>query len=64
MNVAWTSAVGGSHFDLQNKPKVVNRLLERLTSLGYPVTLCPASAPAPVNFRQPDTVLRESTPSG
>jgi hypothetical protein len=46
---------GGSHFDLQNKPKVVNRLLERLTSLGYQVTLCPALAPAPVNFRPPDT---------
>ena len=46
---------GGNHFDLQNKPKVVNRLVDRLTSLGYQVMLCPASAPLPASFRPPET---------
>jgi len=31
--------MGGNYFDLQNKPKVVNRLVGRLTNLGYYVTL-------------------------
>ena len=44
---------GGNHFDLQNKPKVVKRLLDRLTSLGYQVMLCPATAP-PAGIRSPE----------
>jgi hypothetical protein len=31
--------LGADHFDRQNKPKVVNRLVKRLTQLGYYVTL-------------------------
>lgn len=47
---------GGSHFDLQNKPKVVNRLVDRLISLGYQVTLCPASAPPAKGELMPTSV--------
>jgi hypothetical protein len=31
--------LGADHFDRENKPKVVNRLVKRLTQLGYYVTL-------------------------
>lgn len=33
---------GSDYFDRKNKPKVVNRLVERLTKLGFYVTLQPA----------------------
>jgi transposase len=39
--------LGGDYFDRKNKPKVVNRLVERLTHLGFYVTLQPAVTPAP-----------------
>ncbi len=39
--------LGASHFDLQNKPKVTRKLVERLQKLGYQVTLQPIEAPAP-----------------
>jgi transposase len=31
--------LGGTYFEQKNKPKVVNRLVEKLTKLGYAVTL-------------------------
>jgi hypothetical protein len=34
--------LGSDYFDRKNKPKVVNRLVERLTRLGFYVTLQPA----------------------
>jgi transposase len=34
--------LGSDHFDRKNKPKVVKRLVERLTKCGYYVTLTPA----------------------
>jgi hypothetical protein len=37
---------GSDYFDRKNKPKVVNRLVERLTKLGFYVTLQPAVTPA------------------
>ena len=51
---------GGNHFDLQNKPRMVNRLVDRLTSLGYQVMLCPASA-LPASFRPTElsTVVKQ-----
>lgn len=38
--------LGADYFDQKNKPRVVNRLLERLTKLGFYVTLQPAVIPA------------------
>lgn len=38
--------LGADYFDQKNKPKVVNRLLQRLTQLGFYVTLQPAVIPA------------------
>jgi transposase len=42
--------LGGGYYDQRNKPKVVHRLVERLTRLGYQVELQPAEAqvPAPI----------------
>jgi transposase len=37
---------GSDYFDRKNKPRVVNRLVERLTKLGFYVTLQPAVTPA------------------
>jgi len=39
--------MGGDYFDRLNKPKVVARLVTRLTKLGYWVDLRPAELPAP-----------------
>ena len=58
--------LGGDYFDRKNKPKVVNRLLERLTKLGFYVTLQPAvpstQDPAPVSSNEAQP-LREIPPS-
>jgi len=48
--------LGPDHFDRQNKPKVVSRLVDRLTRLGYYVTLKPAS-----DDPNPITPLTEAT---
>jgi transposase len=40
---------GDDYFDLQNKPKIVNRLIERLSKLGYYVTLQPTEDPLPAS---------------
>jgi len=37
--------LGSDYFDRQNKPKVVNRLVQRLTRLGFYVNLQEAPAP-------------------
>ncbi|HET8826068.1 MAG TPA: IS110 family transposase, partial [Terriglobales bacterium] len=39
--------LGADYFDQKNKPKVVNRLLQRLTRLGFYVTLQAAASPNP-----------------
>ena len=41
---------GGNYFDLQNKPKVVNRLVGRLMRLGYYVMLHSAPAAPTTGF--------------
>jgi len=46
---------GESYFDIQNKPKVVNHLVRRLTSLGFYVTLQPGAEPL-----SPDKVARNT----
>jgi len=38
-------ALGAAHYDLQNKPKVTPKLVERLQRLGYCVTLQPVQPP-------------------
>lgn len=45
--------MGESYFDIQNKPKVVNHLVRRLTNLGFYVTLQPGAEPL-----SPDNVAR------
>jgi len=40
--------MGGDYYDQRNKPKVVERLVKRLTRLGYQVQLQPAEVPAAV----------------
>jgi hypothetical protein len=47
---------GGNYFDIQNRPKVASRLMNRLTSLGYRVILEPALA-----FGSPPLVAEEAT---
>jgi hypothetical protein len=42
---------GGNYFDLQNKPKVVNRLVDRLTRLGYNAMLHPTPAAPTIGFK-------------
>ncbi len=61
--------LGGDYYDQQSKPKVVSRLVKRLTRLGYAVTLEPAQtsisqAPAgtPPVLAAPEPRVR-STPS-
>ena len=39
--------MGGDYFDRRNKPKVVSRLVTRLTKLGYYVSLQPIEADSP-----------------
>jgi transposase len=39
--------LGGDYFDRRNKPKVVSRLVTRLTKLGYYVSLQPIEADSP-----------------
>jgi hypothetical protein len=40
--------LGAVHYDQQNKPKVTRKLIERLTRLGYYVTLQPIPTLGPV----------------
>ena len=51
---------GEDYFDRQNKPKVASRLIGRLTSLGYEVTLRPIApkAPTPVAPHVPEAAPR------
>ena len=42
--------LGGSYYDQQNKPKVVRRLVGRLTHLGYQVQLQPTEPQAPAGM--------------
>jgi len=39
---------GGNYFDRQNRSRVATRLVSRLTSLGYHISLQPAPTVAPV----------------
>jgi transposase len=58
---------GGSYFDAQNKPKVVNRLVGRLTRLGYHVVLQPGPPPPTTRFPAPETsasINTEAMPAG
>ena len=48
--------LGEHYYDQQNKPKAVRRLVQRLQSLGYYVTLQPACAPG-------DSTLTDCQPS-
>ena len=50
--------MGGDYYDRRNKPKVVARLVSRLTKLGYWVELKPAELPSePTAASQPATEL-------
>jgi transposase len=40
--------LGASHYDQQNKPKVTRKLIERLTRMGYYVTVTPIAPLGPV----------------
>ena len=40
--------LGATHYDLQHKPKVTRKLIERLTRLGYYVTLTPIKPLGPI----------------
>ncbi len=40
--------LGGDYYDRQNKPRVVHRMVERLTHLGYEVQLKPVLEPQPM----------------
>ncbi|MBI3972058.1 MAG: hypothetical protein HY332_12275 [Chloroflexi bacterium] len=40
-----TATLGGDYFDRRNKDTLARRMIKRLSSLGYAVTLTPA-APA------------------
>jgi len=55
---------GADYFDRQNKPRVVNRLVGRLTGLGYYVTLQPAeeSLEAPTIDASPFEALNHACP--
>lgn len=46
--------LGGDYYDQRSKPKVVARLVTRLTKLGYQVDLKPVEA-----IREPTTVVRQ-----
>jgi hypothetical protein len=41
--------MGGDYYDRRNKPKVVARLVSRLTKLGYWVNIQPAQLPEPLS---------------
>jgi transposase len=49
--------LGADYFDQKNKPKVVNRLVQRLTRLGFYVSL----QPAPAASAQPDPHFSNTT---
>jgi transposase len=52
--------LGEDYFDQRNKPKVTRRLVERLTRLGFAVTLQPIVAPAPVATLPTDSAAATS----
>ena len=51
--------LGGDYYDQRNKPRVVSRLVARLTRLGYYVSLKPVE---PESSYEPSTVMELSLP--
>ena len=54
---------GGNYFDRQNRSTVASRLLGRLTSLGYQVTLQPAPNNEAVTLRSPAILAEKALPT-
>jgi transposase len=54
---------GGDFFDRQNSFQIAKRLVGRLTSLGYQVTLQPAPNSDAAAIQSPTTVNREAAPT-
>lgn len=56
--------MGADYFDQRDKPRVVNRLIDRLTRLGYYVTLQPAIEPGEPGSGSSTTPPRVASPPG